>query len=210
MEKSKNILVLAPHTDDAELGCGGTIAKYIEERKNVFIAAFSLCKDSIPEGYELNILEKEFKHAAEVLCIPKENIFIFDYPVRRFNEFRQSILDDLLKLRNLINPEYVFAPSPHDIHQDHNVIAVESMRAFKNTSLFGYEVPWNNFEFRNQAYVSLTSKHVEKKIQAIGCYETQKKRAYAQPDFTRGQAKMHGTQIGVEYAEVFEVLRLIY
>ena len=55
----KNILVLAPHTDDGEFGCGGSIAKFLEDGDNVYYIAFSTAKKSVPEGLPQDILEKE-------------------------------------------------------------------------------------------------------------------------------------------------------
>ena len=43
-----NILVLAPHTDDGELGCGGTISKFVKEGKNIYYVAFSTAEESVP------------------------------------------------------------------------------------------------------------------------------------------------------------------
>ena len=54
----ENILVLAPHTDDGELGLGGTISKYIEEGKNVYYAAFSTADKSVPEGFQRTFLQQ--------------------------------------------------------------------------------------------------------------------------------------------------------
>lgn len=205
----KRYLVLAPHTDDGELGCGGTIARLVEEENEVYYVAFSTCKESVPEGFAENILESELYKAMETLKIPKERIYIFDFPVRKFGDFRQEILDEMIKLNTEIKPDIVFAPSPRDIHQDHLVISNEAKRAYKKNTLLAYEVPWNNFEFMNQAYYKLEKSHIEKKIKAIRCYDTQKNRPYVDPDFTFGQAKLHGVQIGVDYAEVFEVIRWI-
>lgn len=43
----KKVLVLAPHTDDAELGCGGSIAKFVEEGREVHVVSFSIAEDSL-------------------------------------------------------------------------------------------------------------------------------------------------------------------
>lgn len=206
---SNNILILAPHTDDGELGCGGAIARFLEEGKNVHYVAFSTCRDSIPEGYPDDILITELNNAMDSLGVPLENVTVFDYPVRRFGEHRQNILDDMIRLNEKIKPEYVFSTSPRDIHQDHYVIAKEAMRAFKKTTLLAYEVAWNNYEFHNQAFVKLEKRHIEAKVAAIGCYDTQKNRPYASREFTFGQATLHGVQIGTDYAEVYEVIRQI-
>lgn len=205
----KKILVLAPHTDDGEFGCGGTIARFLEEGRDVWYAAFSTCGASVPVGRPKDILKTELLTAMDSLQISKDRIIILDYPVREFSNHRQEILDDMIQLGRKITPDIVLAPSVHDIHQDHHTIAEEAQRAFKHTTLLSYEVPWNNFTFDNQVYVVLEQRHIERKLAAIACYETQKGRAYADPDFTVGQAKIHGVQAGCGYAEVFEAVRWI-
>lgn len=207
---NETVLILAPHTDDGELGCGGTIARFLEEGKNIYYVAFSTCKNSVPKGFPEDRLEKELLRAMSSYGIDKEHLFILDYPVREFTSHRQDILDDMIKIGNILNPDYVFAPSLNDVHQDHHVIAEEAIRAFKKTTLFAYEVPWNNLQFNNQAFIKLEKKHIEQKIKAILCYESQKNRAYTSSDFTIGQARTHGVQVGCEFAEVFELVRWIF
>ena len=92
MKKNNRILVLAPHTDDGEFGCGASIAKFIDEGAEVHYAAFSLCEESVSGGYPRDILEKELKNATNVWGIRTSNLHIFRYPVRRFAEHRQDIL----------------------------------------------------------------------------------------------------------------------
>ena len=86
----------------------------------------------------------------------------------------------------------------------------EAMRAFKNTTLFGYELIWNNLTFDTQAFIPLETRHLEAKIHALGAYTSQHRRDYMQADFTRSIAHVRGVQIGVAYAECFEVIRLVF
>lgn len=65
----QRILILAPHTDDGELGCGGAINKFIEEGHEVYYAAFSACEISVPKHLPSNILIEEVKKATQVLGI---------------------------------------------------------------------------------------------------------------------------------------------
>ena len=203
------ILVLAPHTDDGEFGCGGTIAKYVEQGAEVYYAAFSLAEESVPEPFPKNILEVEVKAATKVLGITPNHLLLFKYPVRRFAQFRQEILEDLVKLNKEIEPDLVFMPSLNDLHQDHTTIANEGLRAFKRTSILCYEMPWNNIIFSTQSFVKLNEFHINQKIKALKCYESQMGRPYASEEFIRSLAITRGTQIGVKYAEVFEVIRWI-
>ena len=205
----ERILVLAPHTDDGEFGCGGTIAKFIEQGKRVYYAAFSVCEDSVPEGMPKNILETEVEQAMAVLGIQRDNLLIYRYPVRYHPQNRQSILQDLIELRDDISPELVFMPSPNDIHQDHHTMSQEGLRAFKQASILGYELPWNNLAFGTTSFVYLEERHVNKKVEALEKYESQKHRTYVNEEFIRSLARTRGIQIGVRYAEAFEVIRWI-
>lgn len=205
-----NILILAPHTDDGELGCGGTISKYIREKKTVHYVAFSTCKESVPKGLPEWTLKDELGKATHVLGIPKDNVIIKDYQVRHFPERRQEILDDMIVIGREIKPDIIFIPSPHDIHQDHSTIAQEAMRAFKHVCILGYELPWNNYTFNNQTFSILEEKDVEKKVEALACYESQSFRSYFQEEYLVGMCRAHGIQIGHPYAEVFETVRWVF
>lgn len=206
---SKNILVLAPHTDDGEFGCGASISRFIEEGKNIYYVAFSTAKESVPKGMPKNILEIEVKEATKRLGIKPENLIIYGFTVRKLNYVRQDILEELVRLKNDLEPSLVFLPSPHDLHQDHYTVSTEGMRAFKQTSMLGYELPWNNITFNSQSFIKIDQRHLDKKIHALDAYESQKSKIYATADYINSLAKTRGVQINSEYAEAFEVLRWI-
>src|SRR5688572_30371487 len=111
MTHKKRILVLAPHTDDGELGCGGTIARLAEDGSEVFYVAFSACHQSVLPQYPPDILVTEVKAATNILGIPEKHLILLDYEVRTFNYRRQEILDDILKIKADIKPDLVFMPS---------------------------------------------------------------------------------------------------
>lgn len=203
------VLVLAPHTDDGELGCGATIAKYCLQGDKVYYVAFSICSRSLEPGVPPDTLAKEVDRATKVLGILKENLILYDYDVRRFKEFRQEILEEMVKLKSSIHPDIVFVPSPTDIHQDHQVISEEALRAFKDCSILGYEMPWNNVTFNTRSFIKVDELHIEKKIQSLYEYKSQSHRTYLNDDFIRSLALVRGVQIGVKYAEAFEVIRWI-
>ncbi len=208
---SKNILVLAPHTDDGEVGCGGAIAKFIEEGRNLYYVALSAAEKSVPAGFPKSELRREVKRATKILGIIPENLRVLNFEVRIFPELRQEILDSLIKLREEIKPNIVFSPSLKDLHQDHRVVAEEALRAFKKTpcTILGYEQPWNYITFDTTAFIVLQKKYIEKKVAALKEYKTQKNRHYLTEEALRALAKTRGTQIGVEYAEAFEIMRWV-
>jgi LmbE family N-acetylglucosaminyl deacetylase len=205
----KKILILAPHTDDGELGCGGSISKFIAEGKEVWYTAFSLCSKSLPDGLPPDTLAKECKKATSVLGIAADHIILLDFEVRVFPKHRQEILEELVALNKKITPDLVFIPAVADVHQDHGVIHVEALRAFKNSSLLGYELPWNHPPFTSPFFINLTARDIAKKSAALREYQSQVHRNYMQEDFIRSLAKVRGVQANSEYAEAFEVYKII-
>jgi LmbE family N-acetylglucosaminyl deacetylase len=202
-------LVLAPHTDDGEFGCGGAMARLVEEGAEVRYVAFSIATRSLPEGFPPDTLAREVGEATAELGIPAGNLAVHDFDVRTFPEHRQEILELLIELWTDWAPDVVFQPSLHDIHQDHQTVAAEGLRAFKRTTILGYEIPWNNLDFAYQAYVALERRHIERKEAALAKYASQQHRRYANPEYVWNLARTHGINVNREYAEVFQVYRLI-
>lgn len=203
-------MILAPHTDDGEFGCGGTIAKLINQGYHAVYVAFSAAEQSVLPQFPKDILRHEVKEAIKCLGIEEEDCLVLNFSVRCFPEQRQQILDEMIKLGKEYQPEMVFLPSPHDTHQDHLVIAQEGFRAFKKTTMLGYEVPWNNLEFKTSCFYVLNESELSDKIAALQCYKSQQHRSYATEEFVRSLAITRGTQIGQRYAEVFEIIRMIH
>lgn len=203
----EKILILAPHTDDGEFGCGASIHKWINEGKIVYYATFSACKQSVLPEFAEDVLITEVKAATKILGVASENLILYDYEVRTFNYHRQEILDDLIRLREQLKPDLVVMPSLNDIHQDHKTIAEEGLRAFKFFSILSYEMPWNNLVFNTTCFNTLTEKDVDKKIEALKEYKSQAHRPYSNPAFIKGLTLSRGIQVNAAFAEVFEVVR---
>lgn len=206
---NKRVLVLAPHTDDGELGCGGTISRMVREGADVFYAAFSTAQESVPVGLPKDILKTEVTEATKVLGISK-NLVVYNYEVRKLNYSRQDVLENLIELKKDIDPDIVFQPSLNDIHQDHLTVAQEGVRAFKDRTILGYELIWNNLQFSTQSFFTLSKEDVEKKYIALQCYNSQKHRAYLTREFIFSLATARGVQIGAPFAEAFELIRMVF
>jgi LmbE family N-acetylglucosaminyl deacetylase len=210
----QKVLILSPHTDDAELGAGGTIARFLAEGKEIHYVAFSGCETSVPEGMPQDTLRKECLASTGVLGIPPERVSIRHYWVRTFPEHRQEILEDMIKLKKEVAPDLVLVPSSQDMHQDHTTIYWEALRAFKKeASIWGYEHPWNNLTFSTDVFVRLSEEHVESKIKALRAYESQitfSQKSYFDETNLRSVMHARGAQVDISYAEAFELVRLLY
>ena len=196
----KKILALAPHTDDVELGCGGVLSKY-KDTAEIDVVAFTAAQP-LSKGNPVD----EFKNAMDLV---NANVTFLNYEPRVLNIQRQRVLDTLWKLNQEKQYDVVFCPSTYDNHQDHKVIQEECFRAFKKTSILGYELLWNCRTFRTDVFVSLEKKHLELKIKMLDCYKTQGERVFMSKDYVFDIARTRGLQVGHKYAESFEAIRIV-
>lgn len=208
--KVRRLLALAPHTDDTELGCGGTIARTVEEGSDVLVACFSMAEASVPPDLPRDTLKQEFLAAAPRLGLQSGQVRAYGFPVRRLNEHRQELLEEMIRLRREFSPEMVLLPSGSDLHQDHQIVHAEGVRAFKDVTVWGYELPWNHVHFAAQAFVLLEPRHLEAKWQALEAYKSQQRlgRPYFARSFIEGLARVRGTQVRAPLAEAYEVVRV--
>ena len=147
--------------------------------------------------------------AHQILGVEQKFVKILDFPVRNFGQFRQEILQVLIDINKHEVWEKIFLPSSQDIHQDHQVLATEAIRAFKTHSLFGYELPWNNIESRINSYNTLSKEEVKLKINALAQFNSQRHRFYMNPELIESSLRFRGMQILRDYCESFELIRLI-
>ena len=126
----------------------------------------SIATRSLPEGFLLDTLAREVREATAELGSFEERLDVHDFEVRTFPEHRQQILEPdravgRMEARRVLQPSLARHPP------DHQVVAAEGLRAFKRTTILGYEIPWNNFNFDYQAYFALEKEHVERKVRAL-------------------------------------------
>jgi LmbE family N-acetylglucosaminyl deacetylase len=198
-KETMTILVLSPHTDDGELGCGGSIAKWIEAGEEVYYAFFSDCDT---EG-----IIRECWAALGVLGMQSDRILGNYFERRIFPEKRQEILEKLIEIKEFLEPDLVVCPSLNDKHQDHQVVAEEARRAF-NCSLICYEHPSNTPIFESRLFVELNESNIMKKLKALREYKSQYERPYMGNTMLH-VARYNGLMCSCKYAEAFEVIRWI-
>ncbi len=205
----KRILVLGPHTDDGEWGAGASICKWIEQGHMVWYAAFSAAEESVRGDFATDILREEILSAVLNLGMPVDRLRVFHHLVRYFPRDRQDILEEMIRLRAEFKPSIVLVPSSFDTHQDHEVICQEGFRAFKRSTILGYEIPWNCRKIDLTFFNGVEASHLDAKVRAIAAYKSQVFRAPNYEDLIRSLAIQRGSQAGLPYAEAFEVIRWI-
>lgn len=198
------VLALSPHTDDAELAAGASIHKWVEQGHIVTIAAFSTGNPDTGATME------EARAAAAVLRVGLAVPGM--YPARRLPEYRQDIIEDMIKLRQELHPDLVLCPSTWDCHQDHHTICQEVIRAFRcDSCILGYDQPANNVAIDQglSFYVRVNEIDLLAKLNAVGCYISQRFRPTSNERVIGALAILRGLQCNATYAEAFEVIRWI-
>lgn len=194
----KTVLVISPHADDAEVGCGGLIKRLTEQGAEVY--SF-ICTN-------LGDRAQEVQEAKKILGIKKCMSLL--YPIRTLPESRKELLDRFVKVNQELRPDLVLCPTLSDTHQDHQTVAQEAFRAFKYTTLWGYELPWNMTNFQSECFVELQEHHLQAKIDSFLTYKTQSRKRYYDADYLRSLARTRGVQIGYKYAESYQVIHQVH
>lgn len=204
---AQRVLVLSPHTDDAELAAGGFIHRLTSEQKLVSVVHFSDTANinGIEHGRKLRA---EAVMGARALGILEQNVIFADFLTRNFMSQRQEILDFMIRQRNDFQPDLVLCPGLWDKHQDHEVIRNETVRAFKTQTILGFDTYWNQRWQDTTAVVELRSSDIKAKVTSVKAYASQKENRYMHPKAILGQARMRGVSRGFEFAEAFHVLQL--
>ena len=207
--KNKRVLVIGAHGDDIEMGCGGSLAKFVQEGAEIRSLVLSLPPSATPAVYTKDVLREEVLTGHCRLGIT--NVTIASYQVRIFPSLRQAILERLWALGQEFDPDLVIAHSMSDYHQDHQTVAFEVFRAFKSKTILGYSAVHNTRITNNQLFVELSKENVENKLAAIDAYHSQ--RLVRPMQFSRELSmsilRANGAQVGLPYAEIFDCDRLV-
>ena len=200
----RRVLFLGAHPDDIELGCGALLHHIVKQTDILCVTLSDNQKNP-----DLQDVKAEHFEAMAVLGVPKEKIIFGPFTTRVFPNSRQEILEYFLKLRKDFKPDLIFIHSKQDIHQDHNTMTDEALRAFRGITVLGFDVVRSSHGFFPHFLVEVTEKDVNKKIEALSKYETYRDRYYFNSELTRSIMVRHGALAERPYAEGFDILRIV-
>ena len=219
----KRILIVAPHPDDDLIGCGGSIAKHIEENHEVFVVYITNgaveCQEfSLDEL--IPIRKKETLSAAQAIGLKEKNLFFLEEHPWKLDGERIRL--SLLKLVRKIQPDFCYVPHISEAHVDHRLVgqlAIDAItmgpskwfkgknsqeKSSPQSTILAYEV-WTPLVEPN--YFEDITLFLEKKLAAIREHKTQNFEVYERA--TQGMNAFRGAmQSGYDYAEAFQILRI--
>jgi LmbE family N-acetylglucosaminyl deacetylase len=200
----KRVLFLGAHPDDIELGCGALLHNIV---KKTDILCVTLSDNQ--KNPDLQHVTNEHYESMTVLGVPQEKIVLGPFTTRVFPNARQEILEYFLQLRRDFKPDLIFTHSRQDVHQDHNTMTDEALRAFRGITVLGFDVVRSSHGFFPHFLVEVTEEDVNKKIEALACYETYRDRSYFNSEVTRSIMVRHGALAERPFAEGFDILRIV-
>ena len=223
--KNQRLLVIAPHSDDEVLGCGGLISKIKKEGGKVFVLIFNLGfeKDDTKESQE-----KRKNEVREVMNLLKVDDYHLVHDQSDNNrdldaEPLHSLIEVIESTSNVslekIAPTIVAIPTVFSHHQDHVHVHRACIAALRPIStpiskiVLSYEAPehsrWSaSGVFEPNLFVEIDDV-IENKIMAFNKYRSQIRPGGRDDDSIRNQAKYRGQEVGKNLCEAFYVHRFI-
>lgn len=200
----KRICFIGAHPDDIELGCGALIAQ-LNNRAEIRCLTLS---DNQKNPALVNLVSEHYK-SMTALGVPVKNVELDKFETRRFQEQRQEILERIIRLNHEFKPDLVFTHTRADLHQDHKTVTEESLRAFRGTTVLGFDVIRSSYGFFPNFLVEVSEDDVNAKIRALSEYSTYQSKYYFNEEITRATLVRNGALAERRYAEGFETLRII-
>ena len=200
----RRVLFLGAHPDDIEIGAGALIAHIVSKTD---ILCVTLSDNKL--NPDLPHVADEHRRSMKILGVPDQNVIVGQFETRRFPQARQEILEYLIQLNRTFLPEIVFTHTKADIHQDHGTVTEETLRAFRGTTVLGYDVIRSSYGFFPNFLVEITEADLEKKLAALAEYHTYTSKYYFDPAITRSTLVRHGALAERPFAEGFDILRVI-
>lgn len=200
----EKVCFIGAHPDDIELGCGALIAHITPQAEVVCVTLSDNQKNPV-----LNKVLEEHRNSMKVLGVLPANVHVSNFETRRFPHARQEILEYLIELNEIYHPEVVFVHTRADIHQDHATATEETLRAFRGTTVLGFDVLRSTYGFFPNFLVEVNEADVEKKLAALAEYKTYQDKYYFSPEITRATLVRQGALAERQYAEGFDILRVV-
>jgi len=205
-----NILAIGAHFDDVELGCGGTLARHAKDDDNVYVyvatvSGFANYNNQTVRSNDTALMEAQAAMKVlgvkELICGKFKTLEV---------EFIDSLNMEILRIVEEKKIDLVYTHWTGDIHHDHQAVARASLHSCRHVPrLLMYRSNWyhSTMEFRGNFYTDITDYwHIKER--AIRSHESEMERTGEKwINFFRNEAENAGQRIGVNYAEIFEVVK---
>ena len=206
----ERVLVLSPHADDAEFGCGGTVAQHVLNDDAILWITFVTRGYKVPDGWDDYTLYQEFLEAIKQLQVTDHGAW--DFKLECLEQEQKKITKVIYNTIRDFNPSIIYTPFSNCRHQDHAAIHIATVRAAWATeaTILGYRIPNDLAGFSPNVFIPLCPLSIERKRRAIMAYKSQfKLRKWITIQLIEAQHTDYSAFIEGDYVEPFELIKMV-
>jgi LmbE family N-acetylglucosaminyl deacetylase len=207
-DQALRILCLGAHSDDIEIGCGGTLLRLLGERSgsSVYWVVFSATPEREREARE---------SAAEFLVQAREaTVVVLAFRESFFPAAWADIKNSFEEIKRAVNPDVVLSHHRNDFHQDHRVVAELAWNTFRDHVILEYEIPKFEGDLGTpNVYVPLSRSVADRKVDLlVRHFASQASRTWFRPDTFHGLMAIRGVECNAPQgrAEAFHARKLAF
>jgi LmbE family N-acetylglucosaminyl deacetylase len=202
------LLCLGAHSDDIEIGCGGTVLQLLSARSNLDVVwvVFSSGREREREAHtSASLFLKQAKQQKKVIVMNFRDGF-FPYQGTKIKEFFEELKKD-------VDPDLIFTHYRHDRHQDHRTISDLTWNTWRQHLILEYEIPKYDGDLGiPNCFVPLKKDVCARKIKYIcDVFQTQENKAWLTKDTFQAILRLRGVECAApeKYAEAFYCRKLV-
>ena len=199
-----SVLAIGAHPDDIEIGAGGTLLSLAANHPGLK-AHYVVLTGTEQRQAEATAAATAFLPGADL------TVRVHDLPEGRFPGCWSAVKDVLEQVARECQPDLVLAPSLHDAHQDHRVIAEIVPTTFRDHLYLGYEIPkWDGDLNTPSVYVPLSEQLAHRKVELLHkSFPSQQHRDWWDDEVFLGLARLRGMECRAPYAEAFRCAKSV-
>ena len=201
LNRFKRVLCLGAHSDDIEIGCGGTVLRMIQQSKSIEFYWLVLCSNPTrakEARRSANVFLRGARHKTIVVKSFRDGFLPYlGPPVKEcFEELKQGF-----------TPDVILTHCRHDLHQDHRLVCELTWNTFRNHFILEYEIPKYDADLRSpNFFVPLSEAQARKKVKSlIRYFNTQQNKQWFSEELFYGLMRLRATEAAspARYAEAF-------
>jgi len=203
----KRVLCIGAHSDDIEIGCGGTVLRLIEQNPNLEFYWLVLCSNP-QRAIEATKSANEFLKG-----VKKKTIVVKDFRDGFLPYIGAPVKEAFEEIKRTFVPDLVFTHTRQDLHQDHRMTCELTWNTFRSHMILEYEIPKYDADLKPTNYfVPLTDKQAKKKVKGLmRFFGTQKNKHWFSEDLFEGLMRLRAIEVAspTRYAEGFHCRKIL-
>ena len=205
---ARRILCLGAHSDDIEIGCGGTVLRLLELAGGDLEVHWLVFSSNPARAREAESSAHSFLKGAR-----KKTVVIKSFRDGFLPYLGAQVKECFEELKQSFVPDLIFTHFRHDLHQDHRLVCELTWNTFRNHFILEYEIPKYDADLRSPGvFVPLTASICRRKVKwLLRYFGTQRNKQWFSEDLFLGLLRLRGIEAAspTRFAEAFHCRKLL-